>query len=158
MVLNDCTFTYGFNRWGLLTNEPNEVISGNFSMTSRLDEFVYKNVTDSNWFEFMYSNFKYIHLSKNTTYTLTFDYKIIEPIFQHIDSSLEGYAYVLARSKSLIEPDTSVSTFATKSYEIDTVYTHTYTFTTGNSDDYYIVIGTYGKGVITIDNLVIHKA
>lgn len=157
MVLNDSTFSYGFNRWGSLTSDPSEVISGKLSMSSRLDEFVYDNVIDSNWFEFMYSNDKYIKLEKNTEYTLKFNYKILEHIYLHTDASLDGYAYCLVRSKTSADKDCPATQFARIYQEEDQVYEFTYTFTTGNSDDYYIIIGMYGKGVIIVDDISVTK-
>lgn len=157
MVLNDSTFTYGFNRWGGLTADPSEVISGNLSMSSRLDEFIYDNVIDSNWFEFMYSNSKYIKLEKNTEYTLKFKYKIVEHIYLHTDASLDGYAYCLARSKTSADEDCPAIQFARIYQELDHVYEYTYTFTTGDSDDYYIIIGMYGRGVIIVDDISVTK-
>ena len=154
-VLNDSTFTYGFNRWGHLTNKADEVISGNMSLTSELDSATYPNYPESNWFEFMYSNPKYIKLEANTTYEVSFKYKLTEHIYQNTDPTLGGYAYMLARSKSGADADTSVMAFAKSNTTLNEVYEMTYTFTTGNADDYYIILGLFGRGILIVDDISI---
>ena len=155
MVLNDSTFTYGFNRWGHLTNDKTEVISGNYSMSSRLDEETYRYFND-NWFEFMYSNSKYIKLEANTSYRVEFSYKLMEKIKQNTNPLLDGYAYILARSQSYLDKDTAVGRFA-DNVELNKTKKMIYDFTTGAANDYYIVIGLYGKGVLIVDDIKISK-
>lgn len=157
MVLNDSTFTYGFNRWGHLTKEENEVISGSLSMSSKLDPITYENYPDSNWFEFMYSNSKYIKLERNTSYSVSFKYKLIEHIYQNTDPDLDGYAYMLARSKTFADKDCDVISFAKQDTQLNQVLTLTYEFTTGNADDYYIIMGLYGRGVLIVDDISVTK-
>lgn len=155
MVLNDSTFTYGFNRWGHLTNDKTEVISGKYSMSSRLDEETYRYFND-NWFEFMYSNSKYIKLEANTSYRVEFSYKLMEKIKQNTNPLLDGYAYILARSQSYLDKDTAVGRFA-DNVELNRTKKMIYDFTTGAANDYYIVIGLYGKGVLIVDDIKISK-
>lgn len=154
-VIRDATFTYGFNRWGHLTKDPLEVISGNYSLTSRLSEEVYQTNKDSNWFEFGYLNHKYIKLAANGTYKVTFDYKIMEPLKQNTNPDLNGYGYFLARSRSGT-PDVGYAQFAL-SYELDTVYTFEKIFTLDDTDDYYLILGMFGRGVIIVDDIVVER-
>jgi hypothetical protein len=156
MVLHDSTFTYGFNRWGHLTNRENEVISGKYSMSSEIEPETFKYMED-NWYEFMYSNPKYIKLEANTKYKITLKFKLVTRIKLHTDPTLDGYAYIMARSRSGADADSAVKQFATASFKLDRVYELEYEFTVGNSDDYYIVIGTHGRGTLIIDDKSLTK-
>ncbi len=151
MVLNDCTFTYGFQRWGHLTSDGNEVISGKFSMSSKLDPETYAYFRE-NWSEFMYSNPKYINLEANKTYRVSFEYVVVERIMMLENERMPGYAYITARSNSGTDVDSPLKSFA-RNPVIGKKNTLTYEFTTGNANDYKIVIGCYGRGNIIIDNI-----
>ena len=157
MVLNDSTFTYGFNRFGGLTSEADEVISGKVSLTSELDPTTYTYQPENNWYEFMYSNSKYIKLEANTRYVLSFKFKLKEHIMLNTDPTIGGYAYLLARSASGAAADTPVKNFAKSSFKLDRVYEMEYEFTTGDADDYYIILGLYGRGVLIVDDISLTK-
>lgn len=151
MVLNDCTFTYGFNRWGHLTNDEYEVISGKYSMSSKLEEETYTYFRE-NWTEFMYSNSKYIKLEANKTYRVRFEYVVLENVVLVDDENISGYGYIMARSSSGADSDTQSKSFA-QNATLGKKYTMIYDFTTGNADDYKIIIGCFGRGNIVIDNI-----
>lgn len=157
LVLNDSTFTYGFDRWGHLTTVSDEVISGNVSLTSQLDPITYENYTESNWFEFMFSNSKYIQLEANTKYVVKFKFKITERIMLNTDPTLDGYAYIFARCSSGEAADSPSKTFAKSNVKLNKVFELEYEFTTGDSDDYMIVLGLYGRGVIIVDDISVTK-
>ena len=40
---------------------------------------------------------------------------------------------------------------------VNQVLTLTYEFTTGNADDYYIIMGLYGRGVLIVDDISVTK-
>ena len=151
MVLNDCTFTYGFNRWGHLTSDEYEVIDGKFSMSSKLEEETYSYFRE-NWTEFMYSNPKYIQLQPNTSYRVRFEYVVLEEIVLVDDEQISGYAYIMARSKTGADADSQSKSFA-QNVTVGKKYTLIYDFTTGNANDYSIIIGCFGRGNIIIDNI-----
>lgn len=155
--LADCKFMSGFNRWGHLTNDESEVISGKYSFSSKLDPMTYSFFKDSNWFEFMYSNPKYVKLEANTKYVVTFKYKIMDEIVLNTDSSTPGYAYILARSENGNDKDSDVLNFA-KNIEVNKVYDLSYEFTTNNAMDYKVIVGIYGVGNLIIDDIVVKKA
>lgn len=166
MVLNDATFTYGFNRWGHLTNDPSEVIEGNFSFTSRLDPETYRYYNEDDWFEFMYSNSKYLKFKPNTKYRLAFDYRLVEPIYLVSDSEKAGFAYVLGRSLTNSDDavtalngfsdDSSLVQF-TKNEGIGEIKHMIYEFQTGSANDYYLIIGVFGRGVLIVDNVIVSE-
>lgn len=126
-------------------------------MSSRLDPETYSNYPESDWFEFMYSNSKYIKLKPNTKYVVKFKFKIIERIYLNTDSSSYGYAYILARSKSGADADSEPHYFAKNNSPLDSVMEYGYIFTTGNADDYYILLGLFGRGVLIIDDISISE-
>lgn len=151
MVLNDCTFTYGFNRWGHLTADEYEVIDGKYSMSCKLEEETYAYFRE-NWTEFMYSNPKYIKLEPGKTYRVRFEYVVLDPITLVDDEQIPGYCYIMARSKSYADADALSKSFAQNS-TVGKKYTMIYDFTTGNADDYMIIIGCFGRGNVIIDNI-----
>lgn len=151
MILNDCTFTYGFNRWGHLTADEYEVIDGKFSMSSKLEPETYAYFRE-NWTEFMYSNPKYIKLEPNKTYRVRFEYVVLEKVVLVGDEQIPGFAYIMARSASGADADAQSKNFAQNS-TVGKKYTMIYDFTTGNADDYKIIIGCFGRGNIIIDNI-----
>lgn len=155
MVLNDCTFTYGFDRWGHLTKDPEQVISGNYSMTSELDPMTYPAYFDSNWFEYMYSNTKYIKLAAKGSYHLSFKYRQVTKIVQNTDPTADGYAYVLARSSARVDADSAVINFANTQSNLGVVRQFDGDFTIGNADDYCFIIGLFGRGTLIIDDIVV---
>lgn len=156
-VCNDSTFTYGFNRWGSLTNNKEEVIDGNFSFSSRIEEETYKAFKDNDWFEFFYSNSKYMKFKANTKYKIVFDYKVTEKIMLNTDNESSGYAYMLFRSSSRADSDSKVINFG-GNVTINQRKKMTTYLTTGNATDYYMLIGLCGRGVMIIDNICITEA
>ena len=163
-VLADSLFSFGFNRWGHFTNKPNEVINGKLSFTSELDEVTYQFQDKNNYYEFMYSNDKYLKLSGNSTYRLTLKYKLMTEIRLHSDPSLKGYAYIFARSKATHvdgNPDNPLLVgteihFASAS-TLETVYTETFELMTPSCDDTMIIIGLYGIGTMIVDDILVEK-
>ena len=153
-VCNDSTFTYGFNRWGSLTNNKEEVIDGNFSFSSRIEEETYRAFKDNDWFEFFYSNSKYMKFKANTKYKIVFDYKVTEKIILNTDNESSGYAYMLFRSSSKADSDSKVINFGGNVVVNQRKKMTTY-LTTGNATDYYMLIGLCGRGVMIIDNICI---
>ena len=150
--MNGCTMTYGFNRWGHLTSDADKVIDGKVSFTSEVERFSSEN-PQNDYFEFMYSNPLVIQLEANTEYTVEFDYKMYKPI--ESPSGQKGYLYFLARSSKLgYDEDKGYTRFG-DSEELRKVYHMKITLTTGNSDDYYLILGSYYAGEIIIDNVKI---
>ncbi len=127
---------------GVLTKEPDKVISGQYSayLTSTMSE---------DWKEFAYSNpDKYI-FEGNTTYSVTFSFKSL-----NMDSTDSNrYFYFLARSTDNQE-DKGWTTWneATGNKGKKTV-----TFTTGNKENYYLIWGIHKGGAISLDDIVIRK-
>lgn len=155
LVLNDSIMTYGFNRWGSFTTDVEEVISGKVSFTSRLPIETYHVNKDSEWFEFSYSNPKYLRFKANTTYTVSFKYRVVEKPISNVDGSTPGYFYFLTRSTSG-QPDVGYVSFG-QNPKIGAIETFTTTFTTGNSDDYKLILGTYGRGTIIYDDIIVSE-
>lgn len=155
-VLNDSSFTYGFNRWGKLTKKENEVIEGKYSITSELDDIVFNFQEDNNYYEFIYSNNKYIKLESNKEYVISFDYKLMTPIKLVSDSSLFGHGYITSRSKDNKVGGDSIK-FTDGNIELDTVNHYEGEILTSSGKDPYLIIGVYGRGTIIIDNIKIKE-
>lgn len=155
-VLNDCTFTYGFSRWGHLTTKTNEVISGNFSMTSLIDPVTFEFQDGNDFYEFMYSNNKYLKLEANQTYHINFKYKVMDEIRLLSNPSNLGKAYFFARSAS--NPAISSETiYFAESVVSEQLCEFNYDITVPNADDVYFVIGLLGVGNMIIDDIVVTK-
>ena len=131
-----------------------EVIDGNFSFSSRIEEETYRAFKDNDWFEFFYSNSKYMKFKANTKYKIVFDYKITEKIMLNTDNESSGYAYMLFRSSSRADSDSKVINFGGNVVVNQRKKMTTY-LTTGNATDYYMLIGLCGRGVMIIDNICI---
>lgn len=152
--MNGCVMTYGYNRWGSFTSDPAKVISGNVSFTSKLEAF-YANHPEGTWFEFMYTNPKVLKLEGMTTYTLEFDYKIVEPIRN--PDGVKGYLYLICRSDKLGYSEDKGSVRFGETEELGKVYHMKYTVTTGASDDYYIAMGMHFAGEVIVDNVIVTR-
>jgi hypothetical protein len=73
------------------------------------------------------------------------------------DPTLDGHAYVFARCTTGEAPDTPTKTFAKSNVKLNRVFELEYEFTTDDSDDYMIVLGVYGRGIIIVDDISITK-
>ena len=58
----------------------------------------------------------------------------------------------MARSKTGADADSQSKSFA-QNVTVGKKYTLIYDFTTGNANDYTIIIGCFGRGNIIIDNI-----
>ncbi|MDF9845248.1 MULTISPECIES: RHS repeat domain-containing protein [unclassified Paenibacillus] len=136
------TDTYFRAGSGILTKEPDKVISGQYSayLSSTVNE---------DWKEFAYSNpDKYI-FEGNTTYNVTFSFKSLD-----MDSSdTNRYFYFLARSTDNQE-DKGWTTWSVASGNKGK---KTITFTTGTKENYYLIWGIHKGGAISLDDIVIRK-
>ena len=155
-VCNDSRFTYGFNRWGCLTNDKEELIEGDFSFSSRIEPITYTAFKDNNWFEFLYSNSKYVKFEQDTRYKVTFKYKVLEPIMLNTDPETKGYAYMLLRARSGGGDSNSVNFGSTVT--VGQVKTMTAYLQTGQGKNYYFLLGIYGRGLMIVDDISIVKA
>jgi len=153
-VCNDSKFTYGFNRWGSLTNDKDEVIDGDFSMSSRIETETYKAFKENNWFEFLYSNSKYMKFEPKTRYKITFKYKLIEKIMLNTDPDTAGYVYMAFRGSKGSSSDVKFG----GNVPVGVVKNYTTYITNNDSTDAYFLMGVFGRGVIIIDNMNIVKA
>ena len=159
--LHDSKFTYGFNRWGCLTNAKDEVISGNFSMSSRVESITYKAFKENNWFEFMYSDSKYYQFEPGARYKITFKYKVVEKIILNTDPDTAGYVYMCFRGSNGSSADvkfaTNVEPGVVKNF---TTYIYNYNPTNNNApiNNAYFLMGVFGRGVVVIDDILIQKA
>lgn len=151
--LHDSKFTYGFNRWGCLTNAKDEVISGEFSMCSRIETITYSAFKENNWFEFLYSNSKYCKYEPKVRYKITFDYKIIEKLVLNTDPDTEGYIYMCFRSSKGASNDIKFGT----AIPVGETQHVTYYIKNVDATDSIFLMGVYGRGVVVIDNLIIEK-
>lgn len=154
-VLNDSTFTYGFNRWGHLTRDIREVISGNYSMSSDIDDTTFHYQDRNDFYEFCYSNPKYIKLKPNTTYHLEFKYKKMSNIQLVSDPHLAGNGYVFLRSLSNPSAASPTMDFATSLDALEEVYTFQGDFVCPNEEDCYFILSLLGRGNVIIDDISI---
>ena len=154
-VCHDSKYTYGFNRWGSLTNAKEEVINGNFSFTSRIETETYKAFKENNWFEFLYSNAKYTRFEANTKYKITFKYKVIEKIMLNTDPDTAGYVYMCFRSPS---KGSSADVKFAGNVQEGVVKNFTTYITNVEATDAYFLMGVFGRGVIIIDDILIQKS
>ncbi|MDY2728358.1 MAG: DUF4832 domain-containing protein [Candidatus Onthovivens sp.] len=162
-VLNDSTFTYGFNRWGHLTRDISEVIDGSYSLSSKIDEITYKYQDKNDFYEFSYSNNKYIKLEANQKYTLEFDYKKADKIYLVSNPTIEGHCYTFIRSLNKKDPSTGEKyysqtiDFASPLENVNEIYHFKQEFTCPNADDCYFIIAILGRGNVIIDNIKVSK-
>ena len=153
-VCHDAKYTYGFNRWGSMTNAKEEVINGNFSFTSRIETETYRAFKDNNWFEFLYSNSKYTRFEANTKYKITFKYKVIEKIMLNTDPDTAGYVYMCFRSPT---KGSSLDVKFGGNVQVGVVKNFTTYITNIDATDSYFLMGVFGRGVIIIDDILIQK-
>lgn len=136
-------FVGGYGNIGRITNNPTQVITGKYSVLGA-------STPNEEWNEFLHTDLNKVSFQPNTTYSISFTYKIMNKI-----DNKEGYFYFLARAahKSFAED----RAFTTWNDEPGTVRTKTITFTTGPHNDYYLIWGIRYGGVITIDDIKISK-
>ncbi len=160
--MNGSLMTYGFNRWGSYTSDPDKVISGKRSVTSLIEDYytTYRAEVEDylEWFEFLYSNPRFVTFEANATYTIEFDYKVIKECRNPVTGT-PGNCYCLLRGSA---GDVGATNFAVtnelgKTFELNTVYHMTVTATVGDASDYYLLIGTHQAGEVIIDNVRITK-
>ncbi|MCY9704058.1 hypothetical protein M5X17_24010 [Paenibacillus alvei] len=126
---------------GTITNDPDKVISGNYSAYLSSPRL-------ATWAEFAYTEPSLIRFDKNTTYSVTFSYKAIE--------APHGYYYFLARSTDNdVAADTGWTTWSGQKGETSR---KTVVFTTGEKENYYLIWGIQNGGAISIDDIRIDLA
>ncbi|KJB84836.1 hypothetical protein AZ66_28450 [Paenibacillus sp. E194] len=126
-----------------ITNNPNDTIEGAFSAYGTADGSV-------EWNEFLHSDRSKIKFEPNTTYSITFKYKILSK------PEKDGYFYFLVRSASMDFINDKAFT-KLQDYDNGTINTTTITFTTGSHSDYYLIWGIRHDGEISIDDIKISK-
>lgn len=128
---------------GNITTIPAKVISGTYSILGEA-------ASSQEWTEFLHSDFKKMKFEPNTTYTVAFKYKVNQLPGQN------GSFYFLARS-----PDGTNSTFdrgfTAWNGQVGEIGTKTITFTTGSSQNYYVIWGLNNGGSLSIDDIEITK-
>jgi len=121
---------------GTITSDPDKVISGAYSAYLAAPH-------TADWLEFSYSSPSYIQFDRNTTYSVTFTYKTIEPS--------HGFYYFLARSTDYeVAADTGWTTWNGQKGETNQ---KTVVFTTGEKENYYLIWGVREGGAISIDDI-----
>ncbi|MEK3794170.1 RHS repeat domain-containing protein [Paenibacillus sp. FSL R7-0204] len=127
---------------GVITKEPAKVISGQYSAylaSQQNEEWKTILTTDPTTYRF----------EKNTTYTVTFSYKPLDMDPMNLGRCF----YFLARSMD----DQEDKGWTTWNEGIGSTKRKSITFTTGNKDNYYLIWGIRGGGVISLDDITIHK-
>ena len=160
-VCNDSKFTYGFNRWGCLTNAKDEVISGKFSHSSRIQTETYRAFKENNWFEFLYSNSKYSQYEAGARYKITFKYKFMEPIVLNTDPDTLGYVYMCFRGSNGSSADVKMPYKPEYLGQVKTFTTiiNNVVPTSNNAPlkNATFLMGVFGRGVVIIDDILIQK-
>lgn len=126
-----------------LTNHSNYIIEGAYSAYGVSDG-------STEWNEFLHSDRNKIKFEPNTTYSVTFTYKILSK------PEKDGYFYFLVRSANMDFIHDKAFT-KLQDYDIGIMNTTTITFTTGSVDNYYLIWGQRFGGAITIDRIGIKK-
>lgn len=154
---NASTMKYGFDRLGAITTDPNEVIGGYASFSSRVDPYAvpfYDN-DGSCWIEFSYSNPYIVTLKPQTVYRITFKYRVVEAP-ESAPGAGDGHFYALLRSNTLGYGGDSKTTQFGKTVT-DGVATFTADMMTGDATDYYVVLGMFQAGVLVYDDFLIEE-
>ncbi|TVX92190.1 hypothetical protein [Paenibacillus agilis] len=137
-------YTKGYyTREGKITNEPTKVIQGNYSVLGEAE-------STHDWFEFMHTDRNKIQFEPNTTYKVTFSYKVNQELGPN------SYYYFIARTPdgSYEENDRGHTIWKGKAGETGS---KTVAFTTGSSAKYYLIWGIHNGGSLSIDDIQITK-
>lgn len=134
---------FNLNQWGPMwaeiTDDPGEVISGAYSLKGGNDTM------GQTWNEFAHSNRDSLPLSGDSTYTVTFTYKVLTP------PPPTGYFYFFARSVTGgVASDVGGYSWQGAAGATDTV---TVTFRLESYPDYYLVFGLKYTGECAIDDI-----
>ncbi|MFB6367932.1 hypothetical protein ACFCP7_28770, partial [Paenibacillus elgii] len=136
-------FNSGYpDKAGSITNDPQKVISGKYSAIGTASATV-------DWSEFLHTDPNKFQFEPNTTYTVTFKYKV------NALPSANGHFYFLARA--------AYQDFShDKGWEywtdpVGTVGTKTITFTTDAYANYYLIWGLHFGGSLSIDDVQFTK-
>lgn len=120
----------------VVSSDRDAVISGKYSAVAA-------NTKNLEWYEYLYSNKNLIKLKRNTTYTVTFDYKILESTLNN------GFFNFFVRTDAGLADVGSI----TWTGKADTTGSRTVTFKTLADDNYFLAWGIHYKGAISIDNI-----
>ncbi|WP_234541978.1 hypothetical protein, partial [Paenibacillus pseudetheri] len=112
-----------FSYPGVITQEPSKVISGKSSVLGESPD-------TEEWSEFLQTDISKLQLEPNTTYNISFNYKI-----NRLSNNKEGEFYFLARSsEAYLFGDKG---FTQWTGEVGKVTNKTISITTGNLSTYY---------------------
>lgn len=126
---------------GELTNNPDKVISGAYSVHL-------SSPSTAEWKEAMFTNLQKVKFEKNTTYSVSFSYKSLEMFPDE-----NRFFYFLARSSDYTD-DKGMTTWKDSPGNSGI---KTMTFRTGMKDNYFLIWGIHGGGSLSIDNIRIVK-
>ena len=129
-----------WNASATLTSSPSEVIEGGYSIRGEED-----GVPDV-WSSFMCTDNSVISLDPGATYTIEYDYRILEEPFG------DGYFYVSMRTANDNDPTVGISSFDDPAGTTAHVRKE---FTVPSIPGYFIYFGMKNGGRIVIDNLQI---
>jgi hypothetical protein len=149
LSFNATSFEWGQFGWGQITYDPRLVISGGSSLMGQIEE----EALDNEWFEFARSKPGAITLEANTTYNVTFDYRIVSNPINN------GFFYVLMRDLSVGLPSDAGFAIIPNATQNDLMVTKqmSLSITTGNHDNYQFIFGMHMLGEIVIDNVIIEE-
>lgn len=135
-------FTAGYNQYGTITSDPEQVVTGPYSAHGQAP-------ATSDWHEFLYSDSGKVKLEAGATYEVTFNAKSTAAAGQ------DGYYYFLARSPSGgVAQDVGVNQWLDDAGQS---YTKSFTFTLKHFDDYKLIWGIHNGGGLSIDDITIKK-
>ncbi|MCM3748352.1 hypothetical protein M3223_13430 [Paenibacillus pasadenensis] len=128
---------------GKITSAPSKVISGKYSVLG-------ESTPDIEWREFLHTDLQKIRFEPNSTYKVTFNYKVIQTL------SADGEFYFLARTPegTHAQNDRQFTSWQGVSGDEGS---KTITLTTGASYKYYFIWGVHNDGAISIDDVKISK-
>jgi hypothetical protein len=142
ITLSNCLTSTVNGSAGDLVSRDDLVISGKYSILG-------ENKTGSQWYDFLYTDPTKVKILPNTTYTLSFKYKVIK------ETSGENFFQAFARSDiGGVSNDTGTKTFMDDAGTVGEVST---TFTTKNFEDYKLAFGMKGSGAVVIDDIKLVK-
>ncbi|NOU79317.1 hypothetical protein GC101_10530 [Paenibacillus sp. LMG 31459] len=125
---------------GVISSEKLKVINGKYSVVG-------DSPGTEEWAEFLYTDVNKYPLEPNSTYWVSFSYKIHR-------SSAKSEFYFLARDLGGAG-DEGLSKWKGEEGRILNMEV---TMTTGNSENYYFIWGINGRGSISIDDVQITKS
>lgn len=139
IALSNCLTSTVNGSAGDIISRKDLIISGNYSLFG-------ENTTGSPWYDFLYTDPTKVQIKPNTTYTLTFKYKVIK------ETSGENFFQVFARSDTGgIQNDVGTKTFTDDAGNTGEIST---TITTKDFNDYKLCFGMKGTGAVVIDDIV----